>query len=350
MKLGIGTGGAALLMGVSLGCNAVLDIDAGVPRDAPACDDESRAHWRPNDLKADRWNVGESDVTVLDPVTSLRWERGVALGKLTWDEANVYCETSDLGGYDDWRLPSRIELVSIVNYEASSPAIAEDVFTGTVHDDYLWSLPMADVSPKQAWSVHVEDGDVGSAETEKKACPPEEESPEEESPEEDPAHENENCQEQVRNRVRCVRTEKTVSQERCGYELGVTGETVIDNDTRLTWQRELKDDLPQDRAVEFCEDFELAGITSWRLPTVQQLQTIVDHSTSHPAIDREWFPEPESAPPGYWSSTAYAGDVNRDPPVDPSELRAWWVSFRVGYATNQRIGTHGRVRCVYDGP
>ena len=56
----------------------------------------------------------------------------------------------------------------------------------------------------------------------------------------------------------------------------------------------------------------------WRLPTVDELQTILDRSRYDPAIDTDKFPDTKSLP--YWTSTPLAWD---------SKSR-WLVSFNLG--------------------
>jgi hypothetical protein len=67
---------------------------------------------------------------VTDNDTSLIWEDGSTIAKKNWSEAISYCESLELGGYDDWRLPNKNELLSIVDYSKISPAI-KDGFVNT---------------------------------------------------------------------------------------------------------------------------------------------------------------------------------------------------------------------------
>jgi hypothetical protein len=39
---------------------------------------------------------------VLDNVTGLEWQQATAPGTYNWEEANTYCTTLTLGGYNDW--------------------------------------------------------------------------------------------------------------------------------------------------------------------------------------------------------------------------------------------------------
>jgi hypothetical protein len=84
---------------------------------------------------------------VRDNVTGLIWEVKTddagprdKDNKYTWDEANAYCDALELGGHSDWRLPSREELRSIVDYSIFyfDPAINVSYFPNTVSSGY-WS-------------------------------------------------------------------------------------------------------------------------------------------------------------------------------------------------------------------
>lgn len=88
-----------------------------------------------------------SSATVCDRVTGLTWER-VPPATKTWDEAVAYCETLGAGGASDWRLPTRIELLSLVDFAKESPAIDPVAFPGTV------VVPANDAGPPEAryWS------------------------------------------------------------------------------------------------------------------------------------------------------------------------------------------------------
>ncbi len=52
--------------------------------------------------------------TVLDRVTGLEWQRAVDPGSFSWSGARDFCDTLPLDGKNDWRLPTRSELRSLV--------------------------------------------------------------------------------------------------------------------------------------------------------------------------------------------------------------------------------------------
>jgi len=106
-------------------------------------------------------NSDHGNGTVIDKNTGLMWQQdGIASGSLTWENALNYCETLDLGGYPDWRVPTIKELMSLADYaQTSAPAINNDLFnqtksvfywasTTTNHEDYA----------SHAWGVDYKDG------------------------------------------------------------------------------------------------------------------------------------------------------------------------------------------------
>lgn len=104
------------------------------------------------------------DGVVIDKVTKLMWQRDITVKKYDWAGAKTYCKDLVLAGYDDWRLPTRIELVSIVNYFNKSPAIDAVAFLWTP-PDYFWTSSPWGVSNTAARIVNFYDGVVEYAST-----------------------------------------------------------------------------------------------------------------------------------------------------------------------------------------
>jgi hypothetical protein len=96
---------------------------------------------------------------VLDRVTGLKWQRAVDDATYTQAEAVAHCDGLALGGYTDWRLPSRIELVTLVDYSVASPAPTIDLaaFPSTPAEWFWTASPVAG-SPLNGWRVSFDGG------------------------------------------------------------------------------------------------------------------------------------------------------------------------------------------------
>lgn len=78
-----------------------------------------------------------------------------------------------------------------------------------------------------------------------------------------------------------------------------------------------------------------AGFADWRLPTVEELLTLVDRTRHHPAIDTAAFPSCKGG--WYWSST---------PDAESPSVCAWCVYFYGGNCLLGHQHLQGRVRAV----
>ena len=101
--------------------------------------------------------VNNGDNTVTDTVTGLMWQQSTD-EKMEWETAISHCEGLMLAGYDDWRLPNRRELSSIVDYSTYSPAINTTYFPDTL-SSYYWSSTTNAYNADYAWNVYFDDGD-----------------------------------------------------------------------------------------------------------------------------------------------------------------------------------------------
>ena len=81
----------------------------------------------------------------------------------------------------------------------------------------------------------------------------------------------------------------------------------------------------------------LCGYADWRMPTVEELHNIVDHSGQTPALDAAYFPRTVSS--NYWSASPSAGDANR----------AWLVNFNDSGDAHASKGNFYVVRLVRGG-
>jgi len=99
---------------------------------------------------------------VSDSNTGFVWERSTDPTARTWDQANTYCNDLTLGGKDDWRFPTKDELLSLVDKTQSNPALPLGHAFINVYSYFYWSSTTNDIFPANALPVHFGDGYVYS--------------------------------------------------------------------------------------------------------------------------------------------------------------------------------------------
>jgi hypothetical protein len=92
---------------------------------------------------------------VADTVTGLGWQKADDTVLRYQVEAAAYCDDLSLGGFSDWRLPTRMELLTIVDASRAAPAI-NPVFTSG-NGKYWTATPRAG-DASAGWSVRFSDG------------------------------------------------------------------------------------------------------------------------------------------------------------------------------------------------
>ena len=118
------------------------------------------------------------------------------------------------------------------------------------------------------------------------------------------------------------------------YEMSVDGTEVLDHQTGLIWQRAIAENLTFDQASDYAERmWHKTGLT-WRVPTKDELATLVDDSRHDPASG---FPDMPSE--AFWSSSPCVGYTNY----------AWVVGFDNGNVNYGNRGNYYAVRLVRGG-
>jgi len=99
-------------------------------------------------------NYSDYGDTVSDNTTGLEWEDDETTSsvKMTWEKANNYCSQ----GNNVWRLATRRELSSLVDYSAYNPSI-DDSFDNTA-SDYYWSIDTSIRDKNKAWVISFSEG------------------------------------------------------------------------------------------------------------------------------------------------------------------------------------------------
>ena len=100
-----------------------------------------------------------AEQTLIDDVTQLMWQKDMNGQTYTWADAISYCQTLTLGGFAGWRLPSLIELISLVDYSvtaANGAALISGGFTGPAEG--VWSSTTVAGTTTQAWMISLAAG------------------------------------------------------------------------------------------------------------------------------------------------------------------------------------------------
>ena len=70
----------------------------------------------------------EGQNIIIDETTGLMWQQNISEYTFTWDEAIAYCENLEYGGLSNWRLPTQLELLTIVDNGKLYPAVNTTIF------------------------------------------------------------------------------------------------------------------------------------------------------------------------------------------------------------------------------
>lgn len=244
--------------------------------------------------------VDNGDGTVTDNKTRLVWQQEPAWSTYTWAKASTYCRDLQSGGYSDWRLPVVTESKTLVDYTRHGPAL-NPVFEARGIE---WASTTSVKDNKMAWSLDPYNGWVGLR-----------------------------AKDSYFTNVRCVRGKTTLPLDPSSHLKILTKNSIKDTLHHLVWQR--SDDGKRrtwQQAAQYCRNMALDGKKNWRLPTIVELQTIVDYKAHHPAISKEFF---QCRSDVYWSSSEEVGYKN-----------TWFVSFEDGGASYYMGSTPSFVRCV----
>jgi hypothetical protein len=229
--------------------------------------------------------------TITDNITGLIWQKTDG-GEMTAENASLYCKNLSLGGYNDWRLPTCLELFSINSYDKVNPALNTAYFTRTTAEYWWTGISRAD-DISSIWVVNA-GGGIGAH----------------------PKAETISAGGSKRFHVRAVRNPQSSSLTGDRFEDNVDG-TVTDNITGLIWQKiQPANTMTWEDALKYASGLSLAGKSDWRLPNIKEIQSLNDEKLFKPSFNKTYFPNVSSG--NYWSSTSLvqvsskAWDINID--------------------------------------
>jgi len=127
---------------------------------SPVCADPWWVQWPLPPSTGPTGYTDNGDGTVTDGVTGLMWDKTGTAATMSQTAAVTYCATMvTTGGHNDWRLPAKIELLSIVDYGTWGPSINPifTAFTAGSSTAYWSSTPYAADSSK-GWGVTFSSG------------------------------------------------------------------------------------------------------------------------------------------------------------------------------------------------
>lgn len=254
------------------------------------------------------------DGTVTDFNTGLVWQQEGH--KYTGDEGIPdyqqesvdYCAALFLGGRSDWRLPGLHELVTIMDYGMSGPALNTQYFTdydSSYPHHYYESADWKYATPGTRWAYFVDFADGRTFAFPARVSP---------------------------YTARCVSGNPLPCPS---YTDNYDG-TVIDSETGLMWQQS-DDGVSRNwgDALAYCEGLSMAGFDDWRLPNVTELERVSRCQKNGEPIAWHWKST-------YWSSTTSVVGSDQALAYD------YWEQFGVN-AFNQLKSLTGYTRCVRGG-
>jgi len=188
-----------------------------------------------------------------DRSTGLQWQVNIPKKEYDWWGAKDYCRNLNYGGYSDWRAPTRAELKTIISstpYPSKSNNghvyIKEPLLDSVYYLKWPWFWSSEEKDSVNAWKAYLDKGDISDY---KKTS---------------------TCS------IRCVRGNSN--------KLSSNSEKVWkDPATNYMWQVNIpKKEYNWWDAKDYCRNLNYGGYSDWKLPTKDELSTIIS-SNSYPS-------------------------------------------------------------------
>jgi hypothetical protein len=173
---------------------------------------------------------------------------------LTYDLAVNYCESLDVDGFTNWRLPEIVELLALSNYQV---AVGEDMRNpdlDNIKEEHYWSNTLAGIDffdKPQSWVANLVSPSAYKVSKTSSY------------------------------NVLCVRGAVVSEEDRFTRVNGI----VYDKKTKLQWQDEYIsgkiDSVGAQQATNYCDGININGEIGWRIPNVAELLSIVNIDENH---------------------------------------------------------------------
>jgi len=226
-----------------------------------------------------------------DATTGLKWQRSVAkrddgtcMGpvRLTLGEAICYCNSLSLpDATSGWRLPSRAELLSILDF-TKTPMVDPNTFDDTPNGVFWTSSLLGSDVSSGAFHIAFNSGGV-----------------------------TRNGDPNDANFVRCVKDGWNATSTHYTAGTGSLANTVYDNWTDIRWLKAPTGPGSSADLANSCDSVTIGGRT-WRVPSVLELLSLVDETASGASFDTTFFDDSTPDTFGgreFCSSTTFSNSV-----------------------------------------
>ncbi len=267
----------------------------------PLAIDREWARWKVRSSGIEPEDLSDLDGYTTDAKTGLSWPDKPLGDATSWEDAPAACSNLDLGEHKDWRVPTRIELASILDYAETAPALSQNRFFDFPMQPVLWTATLLGANTTRAWTARMLEGTF---------------------------------LDELRDEVHLVWCTRGPDKPAPEQRFVPTDQAIIDTVTGLIWQRHAGAAQSLEQAKKTCKLLSIDDATGpWRVPGLPELHTIVDVRRSNPALDPMFEGE------GYfdtWSNTPEAGALSA----------SWMIEFASAIPFARPNAESHAVRCV----
>lgn len=253
--------------------------------------------------------INNNNGTITDTVTGLMWQ-ALDGGEMKIENAILYCDTLNLAGYTNWRLPTAQENFSILNLQNANPALSTTYFVNT-GAEYWWTSERQANDTNKIWCTNA-GGGIGNH----------------------PRTETMSAGGTKKFHVRAVR-DIAIPISIPSHFIDNGDSTITDNLTNLIWQKYPNINIQNwEQALLYSENLVLANATDWRLPNIKELQSLNDENVIQPSVTAPYFQN--IGVKKYWSSTSLPNQITK----------AWYWNTAFGITTYDEKINSNYVICV----